>query len=371
MMLLMKKEFLQFFRNAPLLLIVLYCCTYDIYGAGDVSMDVRNYPIAVYDLDRSLQSREFIQKFREPEFRITRMIQSENEVRDLIESGDISVILVFPEDFGRKLNSYRTAQIQVILDGSKSNTSQIALNYIGNIVYEHNIELLTTKWKVSKASGRAMPFIELNTRYMYNQNLDDKWVFCLQQFLQAITLIGILLTATAMVNEKQFGTIEQLMVAPLKTYEIMFAKVIPMIMILFVVTFISIFGVLIPLQGLPLVGSPWAFFFATVLYLFALSGLGLLISTLSNNLSETVLFSILILVPIMFLSGAFVSPEVLPAWVRALMHLSPLKYYMDITNGIFFKGNSLGSMWKLVAGLAAIGAGAFSLGAHRFRRAFQ
>jgi ABC-2 type transport system permease protein len=108
-----------------------------------------------------------------------------------------------------------------------------------------------------------------------------------------------------------------------------------------------------------------------VLYLFALSGLGLLISTLSNNLSETVLFSILILVPIMFLSGAFVSPEVLPAWVRALMHLSPLKYYMDITNGIFFKGNSLGSMWKLVAGLAAIGAGAFSLGAHRFRRAFQ
>lgn len=371
MLLLIKKEFLQFSRNIPLLIIVLYCSTLDIDTAGDVSMDVSNYPIAVYDLDHSNESRSIIEKLREPYFKVTHVIKEEKEVTDLIESGKTAVVVVFPEDFGRKINSYNTAQMQVILDGSKSNASQLALGYIGNIVCGHNMDLLVTKWQVSNITKDTIPYVDHSMRYFYNPNLIDKWTFCLQEFLSCITLIGILLTATAMVNEKQFGTIEQLMVTPLRTYEIMFAKIIPMMAVLFVVAFVAIFVVLLPVEGIPLRGSICSFFFVSFIYFFTVAGLGLLISTISNNLSETVLFSVLILVPIMFLSGAFVAPEVLPGWVKVLMHLSPMKYYIDLSNGIFFKGNSIFLMWRGVLALLTLGITIFVIGAFRFRRVFQ
>lgn len=371
MLLLMRKEFLQFMRNIPLLLIVLYCSTLDIHSAGDVSMDVKNFPIGVYDLDHTAHSRELIDKLQEPYFQVKYMINRESDVRQLIESGRTSMVVVIPEGFGKKINSYTTAEAQAIVDGSMSNASQMALNYLSNIIYRHNMTLLVTRWQVSNISKAIIPYVDFNLRYFYNQNLNDKWTFCFQEFLMSITLIGVLLTATAMVNEKQFGTIEQLMVAPLKTHEIMISKIVPMMAVLFVAMFIAVFTILIPVEGMPLAGNIWAFFFVSILYFFSIAGLGLFISTISSNLSETVLFSLLILIPIMFLSGSTVAPEVLPGWVKALMHLSPLKYYLDLGNGIFFKGNSLISMWKLVAGLFVVGASAFAFGAARFRKVFQ
>ncbi|MGB2705354.1 MAG: ABC transporter permease [Candidatus Omnitrophota bacterium] len=367
----MRKEFLQFLRNVPLLIIVLYASTLDIHTAGQVTMDLHNYPVAVYDLDHSAQSRDVISKLRKPYFDVTYNINDENKIRDLIEEGVVSVVLVFPHDFAKKITAYRTAQLQVILDGSKSNASQLALRYISNIVHQYNLKLTFTKWKVSQIAKDTLPYVDYSMRYFYNPNLIDRWSFCIQEFLMIMSLIGVLLTATAMVNEKQFGTIEQLMVTPLRTHEIMIAKIVPMVAILFVATFISIFVILIPVEGIPLMGNIWSFFFVSLIYFFTVAGLGLFISTISNNLSETVLFSLLILVPIMFLSGAWVAMEVMPKWVQFLVHLSPLKYYLDLTNGIFFKGTSLLAMWKWVASLLAIGVAAFTAGAFRFRRVFQ
>ena len=371
MFLLMRKEFLQFMRNIPLLLIVLYCSTLDIDSAGDVSMDVKNFPVGVYDLDHSVQSRELIGKLQHPYFNVSHIIHRESDVKQLIESGKASMVIVVPEGFGKKINSYTMAEVQAIVDGSMSNASQMALNYLSNITYMHNFDLLTTRWQVSNISKDIIPYVDFSVRYFFNQNLNDKWTFCFQEFLMSITLIGVLLTATAMVNEKQFGTIEQLMVAPLKTHEIMISKIVPMMAILFISMFIAVFTILVPVEKMPIMGNIWAFFFVSVLYFFSIAGIGLFISTISSNLSETVLFSLLVLIPIMFLSGTSVAPEVLPGWVRALMHLSPLKYYLDLSNGIFFKGNSLVSMWKLVVGLMVIGASAFSFGAARFRKVFQ
>lgn len=367
----MRKEFLQFLRNVPLLIVVLYASTLDIHTAGQVTMDLNNYPVAVYDLDHSAQSREVISKLRRPYFDVVYNINNENEIRDRIEQGVVSVVLVFPHNFAKKIAAYRTTHLQVILDGSKSNASQLALRYIANIVQQYNLKLAFTKWKVSKIAKDTIPYMNYSMRYFYNPNLIDRWSFCIQEFLMMMSLIGVLLTATAMVNEKQFGTIEQLMVTPLRTHEIMIAKIVPMVVILFIATFISIFVILIPVEGVPLMGNIWSFFFVSLIYFFTIAGLGLFISTISNNLSETVLFSLLILVPIMFLSGAWVAMEVMPKWVQFLVHLSPLKYYLDLTNGIFFKGTPLLAMWRWVLSLLAIGAAAFAAGAFRFRRVFQ
>jgi len=170
------------------------------------------------------------------------------------------------------------------------------------------------------------------------------------------------------VNEKQFGTIEQLMVTPLRTWEIMTAKVVSMMAVLFVATFIAIFTTLLPMEGIPLLGNIWAFFLVSLLYFFAIAGIGLFISTISNNLSETILFSYLILVPMMFLSGKI---DGVAPWMQMLMKISPLKYYMDFGYGIFLKGNSLFLMWKEALILFVFGAVIFSAGAYRFRKVFR
>jgi len=367
----MRKEFVQFFRNVPLLIIVLYCMTLDIKTAGNLSMDLHDYPIAIYDIDRTEESREVISRLREPYFEITHTITEENEIRDLIEEGTVSVVVVFPHNFGKKLSAYRTSEMQVILDGSNSNASSLALRYLSNIVYKYSDELLVTKWKLSNITKDVIPYVDSEMRYFYNPNLNERWNFCLQEYFMSITLIGLLLTATAMVNEKQFGTIEQLMVTPLRTIEIMLSKIIPMIAILFVAMFIAVFVTLKPVVGLPILGNIWAFFFVSLIYFFTIAGMGLLISTISNSLSETVLFSVLLLVPIMFLSGAWVPAESMPAWMRFFVQLSPLKYYLDLGNGIFLKGNSLIFMWREFLSLVCLGGVVFLAGAYRFRKVFR
>ncbi|MFC1576223.1 ABC transporter permease [Candidatus Omnitrophota bacterium] len=371
LLLLMRKEFMQFFRNVPLLIIVLYCMTIDITTAGDLSMDLHNYPIAIYDMDKSEESREVISRLREPYFQITHIITEENQINDLIEDGTVSVVVVFPNEFQRKLDAYQTSEMQVILDGSNSNASALALRYLGNIIYEYNQKLLMTKWQLSSITRDIVPYVDSKMRYFYNPNLNERWNFCFQEFFMDITLIGLLLTATAMVNEKQFGTIEQLMVTPLRTHEIMMAKIVPMIVVLFVAMFIAVFVILKPIVKMPMLGSIWSFFFVSFIYFFTIAGLGLLISTISNNLSETVLFSVLVLVPIMFLSGAWVPPESMPVWMRVLVKFSPLKYYIDLGNGIFMKGNSIIIMWREVVALTGLGTAIFLVGAFRFRKVFR
>ena len=151
----------------------------------------------------------------------------------------------------------------------------------------------------------------------------------------------------------------------------MFSKIVPMIVILMIASFICVFTILKPVMGIPIRGSLGAFFFATFIYIFTVTGLGLFISTISSNLADTVLFSIFILVPIMFLSGAWVPLESMPPWMQYLIRFSPLKYYLDIGYGVFFKGTSLLMMWKEMLALFGLGVASFLIGAIRFRKVYQ
>ncbi|MBI4862760.1 MAG: ABC transporter permease [Candidatus Riflebacteria bacterium] len=217
---------------------------------------------------------------------------------------------------------------------------------------------------------KLVPLVSTSSRYSFNANLTDRWVLALQEFFTMFTLIAILLPATAMVNEKQFGTIEQLMVTPVRPSEIMLAKVLPMMAVFLVASFISIYTMMLPVLEVPLRGSAVEFMIVTVVFCFTASGLGLLVSTVSNNLSETVLLTLLMLFPILFLSGSWVPIEAMPGWMQFLVLFSPLKYYLDLGLGIFLKGSSLLFMWREFLSLLALGVGIFWFGAFRFRRMF-
>lgn len=367
---LLKKEILQFLRNIPLLIIVLYACTLDVYMASEFTMDLKNYPVAIYDMDKSQQSGEFIRKIRKPFFDIQYYIDNEKEIDDLILRGDVGVVVIIPRRFQDKINSGKSAPVQIILDATASNTAELASSYLYQIASDFSSNVLISKWQMSNKIYKIIPVVTSQTRNEYNENLLDKWAMCIQEFFTILTLIAILLPATAMVNEKQFGTIEQLMVTPLRPFEIMLSKVIPMVGIFIVSSFISIYCIMIPIVGIPLRGSFLDFLLLTVVFCFTSSGLGMLISTVSNNLSETVLLTILVLFPIMFLSGAWVPPEAMPLWMQGIMYLSPLKYYLNIGMAIFLKGNSLLFMWKDFLMLLGLGLGIFWLGAIRFRKMF-
>ncbi|MCE1248656.1 MAG: ABC transporter permease [Firmicutes bacterium] len=367
---LIKKEVLQFFRNIPLLVIVLYACTLDVYMAGGLGSDLQNYPIAIYDLDKTPKSQKLIETIREPYFKIYGMLNDEKEIDELILRGDVGVVLVIPKNFQNDINSRRGATVQIILDATNSGTAELVANYLYSITSDYSSKIIVKEWKYSKTVYKMIPVMDVSSRFEYNETLKTEWTMCLQEFFTILTLIAILLPATAMVNEKQFGTIEQLMVTPLRPWEIMLAKVLPMVGIFIIASFICIYCILIPVIGVPLRGSIIDFLILTVMFCFASSGLGLLISTVSNNLSETVLLTLLTLFPIMFLSGATVPPEAMPSWMQWLIQLSPLKYYLDMGVAIFLKGNSLLFMWKQFLGLVAIGLGIFWLGAVRFKKMF-
>lgn len=369
-MTLLKKEVLQFARNLTLLIIVLYAATLDVWMAAQTTMELQNFPIAIYDMDKSQKSQELVRRIRKPYFLIHSFLDSEKDIERLILNDTIGAVLVIPRKFQDKLNARQTAPVQIILDATTSNTAEIAAGYLSQMINDYSTTILVKEWQVSTVSFKLIPTVTPVIRYAFNQNLNDRWVMAIQEFFTIFTLIAILLPATAMVNEKQFGTIEQLMVTPVRPIEIMLAKVLPMIVVFLIAAFVSIYTVMIPILGVPFRGSPIEFLIVTMVFCFASSGLGLLVSTVSNNLSETVLITLLILFPIMFLSGSWVPPEAMPVFLQYLVKLSPLYYYLELGMGIFMKGNSLMFMWQNFLSLLALGIVIFSIGAFRFKKMF-
>ncbi|MFA6431237.1 MAG: ABC transporter permease [Candidatus Margulisiibacteriota bacterium] len=365
----MKKEYLLFLRNSVLILIVLYFSSYDIYQVSTTTTDPNYYPLAIYDMDQTAKSQEIVRRFRPPYFYIKTHINGEKEIKELIEDGSVSAVISFPKGFAKDIASNKTANLQVILDGTNSNASEIALNYIYNIISEYNIGLWSARLR-AYGGGSEIPAVEVRPFYYANTALNEGWILALQELFTVILLLGLVLVTTAIVNEKQFGTIEQLMVSPLRTAEIILPKIITMMGVIFLVVFIALFVVLIPL-GVPLVGSIWELFFVTLLFIFTLTGYGLVIATVSNNMAETILISFLLILPIQLLSGMFAPVESLPGSIQFIVGFFPLKYYLNLAYGVFLKGNPILFMWKDLCALLALGVVSFAIGLWRFRKAFS
>ena len=367
---LLRKELRQFLRNVALVFIVIYALTLDPYLAGELTLDLKQFNIAVADMDMSSSSAEFASKLRAPFFRIKERMTSTAQMEELLISGGVAMVMVIPEGFERKLEAREQAQVQLVLDGTHANSATIAISYIAGIAAESSESILLERWRLSRSSLDAFPFVRDQTRVLYNPNLNDGWFMVLSEFLTSLTMISILLPAALTVYEKQFGTMEQLMVTPLRVYEIMFAKITATALIILAGMYLGIFTVIIGAKGIPMRGNLVYFTFVTIIFLFTTSGLGLLISTVANNLSETILLTFIVLVPIAFLSGAWTPPEAMPVWMRQLIYFSPLTYYLEISYGIFFRGVNLAETWMSLLLLFGLGILIFAAGALRFRRRF-
>jgi ABC-2 type transport system permease protein len=369
---LVRKEFLQFSRDWVILVILLYSFTVDIYLATrGFNLEVRRTPLAIYDLDRSQKSQELVEMFRLPYFVRVAFTHQEGEVRELLDKGKASMALVIPARFAQHLAEGRQASIQLIVDGTHSNSALIAMGYAARIIESYSRQIVLEKWGLTPKGLQLFPYVDLRYRVWFNPNLKSEYFMGLTELFSVITMLAILLPAAALVREKEYGTIEQLLVTPLLPYEIMLAKIIPMGAIVFLATFIAIFSVLKPIFGIPILGNLWLFLLATLVFVFTSSGLGLFLASVCKNLSEVILLVLLIITPVLFLSGSWTPVEAMPFWMKKITYLSPLKYFLEIGFSVFLKGVGFWALWREFLGLFILGGLAFLLGVVKFRSSFD
>jgi len=363
------KELKQLSRDPILLVVIGYFFTADIYIAGaGISIDLKNAPIAVIDRDHSAASRELIHRFRPPYFQLQGEIESGREAVRLLDRGEILAVIDIPEHFQRDLLAGRQVAVQMQVDASNATLGTLATSYAARIVARFGQEM------AARGAGMVrlerLPLVEDRQRVYYNPNQSDPWFMSISEMLMVITMLSLMLPAAAAVREKERGTIEQLAVSPLSPTQILLPKVLAMGLAVMGGVAASLFLIIEPIFQVPIKGSIPLFFLATALYVFASSGLGLFIATISRNLGQVVMLVILIMMPLLLLSGAWTPPEAMPTLLREAMHLSPLFYYTEMAYAILLKGAGLDILWKPMLQLALLGSVVFGFGVWRFRRQF-
>ncbi len=365
------KELLQLSRDPVLLIILAWFFTADIYIAGSgISMDLRSASLAVIDRDQSAASRELIQRFRAPYFNLQGELTSGRQGVRRLDRGRTMLVLEIPPHFERDLEAGRSAAVQLQVDTTNTVLGTLATGYAARVVGRFSEDRVREQLGITDLQLAAMPRIEDRHRVWYNPNQIDPWFMSISELMTVITMLSLMLPAAAAVREKERGTIEQLAVSPLTPFQILFPKVIAMTLAILVGTAVALFLIMYPVFQIPVKGSLTLFFAVTALYAVAVSGLGLFIASISRNLGQVSMLVIVILMPMLLLSGAWTPPEAMPALLRQLMVISPLYWFIELGYGILLKGAGLAVLWDSVLGLSLLGAVIFGFGILRFRRQF-
>ncbi|WP_202927740.1 ABC transporter permease [Undibacterium crateris] len=367
------KELLQLLRDPVLLVFVLYAFTADIYNAASgVSFQLNNAALVLSDSDRTAASRELAARFMPPEFRWAGAMTHPEQGQQMLDDGKAMAVLDIPPGFGAALARGDGTAVQMQIDASNSVQGFLAAVDATQIIARYGLEQSASRLGVDLDAGLATgPVISNHTRVWFNPNQNDAWFMGISELLNVVTLFSMLLPAAAMVREKERGTIEQLLVSPLSPLQIMLPKVIAMVAVILGGTALGLFGVLVPVFAIPVAGSLLLFFALTTVYVSTLAGIGIGIATVTRNMAQAGMMVILILAPMMFLSGAWTPPEAMPAVMRWGMYVSPLYYYINASYGILMKGAGMTVLWPMFAGIVVIGLLVRSVTMLRFKKQFQ
>ncbi len=363
------KEFIQVFRDPRMriVLFVLPALQTVIFGYA-VNMDVKNIPTAVFDRDNSSESRELVSIMSSSGyFRIARQIDSDDEARRLLDRGTVRLVLKMEHGFSEQLKRGDTAPVQALLDGSDSNTAGVIMGYLGRLATDYNSRL-QGEYAVSLIGQTPrIGRVELASRAWFNPNLESPPFYVPAVITNILFVITMLLSSMAIVREKEIGTIEQVIVTPIRKGEFILGKTLPFVLIGYIDVFlISAVGALV--FDAPVKGSLWLLFLATTLFLMSSLGIGLLISTVSQTQQQAMMSAFFIIFPAMLLSGFAFPIENMPEPAQWLTLLNPLRYYMVIIRGIFLKGVGIAILWPQLAALAVIGIVVLLVAVGRFRK---
>ncbi len=367
---LLKKEFDQIFRNVPLIIIVLWAFTVEVYlGGSAFTMDLQDYPIVVLDRSRSPASRTLIENIRSPHFKIQDVKPDRREMISMLNTGTTSVGVIIPPEFQRGINE-GDAQVEVITDGTMSVSASIATIYLSRIS-ERFAKDVQERSAYNPGSARSPPRLEERIRVAYNPNMIDAWFSSLFEFFFMITLVSPLVTASLMVREREQKTLEQLFITPASTTDLFLAKIIPTVTIVMALVPLSLFGIIHLGFGTPIRGSLSLFLSVALLYVTTMSSLGIAIAAVARNMAQTLIITMLTVTPMMFLSGIFSPDEATPLWVSITNRFFPLKHFQVIGFDVILKGNGFFQVWDHILWIVVLGAGLFAFSFVWFHRSVK
>lgn len=363
------KEFIQVFRDPKMrgVIFMMPIIQTLVFGYA-VTTDVRHVRTAVYDLDQSVASRDLTSRFvRSGYFDLVADVSREGDVRALMDRGTVRVVLQINRGFGGDLAAGRTASVQVIVDGTDSNTAAVVLDYAARITQAYSTDILVRRIAALPGPIARPGGVELESRAWFNDNLESRNFYVPGVIAIIVLLITLMLTSMAVVREKEIGTMEQIIVTPIRPVEFILGKTVPFALIGFAdVLLITTIGV--GWFEIPIRGSLLVLFGATALYLLTTLGIGLLISTVSQTQQQAMMSSFFFYFPAVLLSGFMFPIANMPTVVQWLTYLNPLRYFLVIVRGVFLKGVGPEILWPQMASLAVMGVVTLGLASRRFRK---
>lgn len=367
------KEFIQVFRDkrTRLVLIVPPILQMLIFGYA-ATYEIRQVPTVILDLDHSQESRELVSRFTSsPYFTVRRQLTNHREIEQMIERGETTVAIEIDPGFAQQLRSGQSAPLQVIVDATNSNTALIASGYVNQIVLGFAKQYQTDRIaRISPQMIEKMPSIELAQRPWYNPELRSRWFF-IPGIIGSLTLVLVVnLTAFAVVREREIGTLEQIMVTPIRPAEFILGKTLPFFLIgLFDVSLIGVVGTLwfqVPFRGHLLV-----LFTGAVLFLLCMLGVGLLISTISATQQQAMVSAFFFIMPAITFSGFGFPISTMPQWLQYLTYLSPLRYFLIVLRASYLKGVGFDILWPQLVAMLGLGIVLLMTATMRFHKALD
>lgn len=364
------KEFIQVWRDKKMrfFLIAPPLVQLIVYGYI-INFDFTNVAVGIFDESRTMESRELINRFTSNQwFDIKYFISNHKELVDRIDNNDITMAVWIQWDFATRIRQEKSGRVSVILDATDSNTALLVSRYAATVISDHSQELLRQRFADQgiKTSGQLDPPLSIEPRAWFNENLISRYSMVPGVTAMVVMLISLMLTALAVVREKEIGTMEQILVTPIRPLELMLGKTIPFAIIAMLVGIgVTVVGILwfqVPFRGQALV-----LMLGAAAFLLSSIGLGLFISTISSTQQQAMMAANLFLMPAIMLSGLVFPIANMPLFFQYLTMLNPLMYFITVARGVFLVGAGLVLLWKPMAAMVFLGVALLVLAVVRFK----
>lgn len=364
-----RKEFLQLRQDPKMFGISIVAPVIQLIILGYAAvLDVKELPMVVCDQDRSAASRELIAQFTGTGyFRVTGFVERSDEIDRYLDDGEATVALIIPRGFGRKLGRGEPAPLQMIADGSETMAGGTALSYASIIIARYSQAIILEA--ASRRGLRTLPArVNAETRVWYNPELRSRNFMVPGVLGLLLMVMTMVLTSLAIVKEKEMGTLEQLIVTPLRPRHLIIGKTVPFL-IIGIVDVVLVVAAAALFFGLTLKGGFWVLFGLCLVFLMTTLGLGLFVSTISHTQQQAMMSAIFfIMLPMMFFSGFVFPIQNMPKIIQYISYAMPLRYFFVIVRGIFLKGVGLETLWPQGLALLVFGISILTLATLRFRR---
>lgn len=364
-----KKEFIQFRRDRKMFGLSFVAPVFQLLILGyAANLDVSEIPLIVFDQDRSTESRTLIANFTNTGyFKNVGNIDEAGEIDHFLDDGHASFALVIPRGFGNKLTSGESAPLQLIADGSETTAGGIGVSYASVIISRFSQDILLETLQ-RRGVSKLPPRVGVEARVWYNPELKSRNFMVPSVLGLLLMVLTMILTSLAIVKEKELGTLEQLVVTPIRPHQLIIGKIGPFLLI-GLIDVVLVVAVAQIFFGLPLKGAFWVLFLLCVVFLMTTLGLGLFVSTVTRTQQQAMMTSIFfVMLPMMFFSGFVFPIENMPGIIQFVSYLMPLRYFFVIVRGLFLKGVGLDVLWPQGLALFAFGTIILSMSVVKFSK---